>query len=321
MISNKNQKGFANLVILVVSLAVASMFIMHWQQRSKILRIQSVVTPFYQQLQYISQQIDGFQIDKIAEGWPPSSAAVFPNSFAELQPAYLPLCSTTDNNLGKCRKPEQTPWGTSMSFTKINSPVPPSVTPRYRILIQVPFPNATNDATRIEHQIYLETLGRFPGSEFNEATNSLSIWIERIDSGLQQEALVKRSGDDSTLTGDWDVGGNFAITNAKDVTVRNSDGSQRSLAAGAIAMVAKHNQRIDKHKCPIGLTPAIITGIKGIFNTTLIPIAFSNVSSSRSYSVSSSTYWTVKLDYWAEVQGVVTLLHDGEVNVELICQP
>lgn len=317
----KHQKGFANIIILMVGLSVLSMLLMHWQERSKILRIQAQVRPFYQHMAHITQQINAYQVDKIAQGWSPSSATVFPNTFADLQPTYLPSCSTTDNNAGKCRKPEQTPWGATMAMTKVNSPIPPSVTPRYRLKLQIPLPVANSDATRLEHQAVLETLSRFPGSEYNESGNVLYVWVERIDAGVQQDALVKRSGDDSTLTGDWDVGGNFAITNAKDFTVRNSDGSQRSLAAGTVAtLVAKNNQRIDKHHCPTGLTPSIATSIKGIFNQTSTDKPIDSVSTSRSYAISSATYWTVKLDYWTKVDGEVTTMHDGEVTVQLTCQ-
>ncbi len=307
---------------MIVGLSVLSMLIMHWQQRSKIMRIQALVNPFYQQLEYITKQVNAYQIDQIAQGWPPSSAAVFPNTWSDLQPAYLPNCSTTDNNAGKCRKPEQTPWGTTMLMTKINSPVPPSVTPRYRLQIQIPFPNATSDATQLEHQAVLETLSRFPGSEFNEASNSLFVWVDRIDSGVQQDALVKRSGDDSTLTGDWDVGGNYAITNAKDVTIRNSDGSQRSVGTGVVrAFVGKHNERVNKHKCPANLTPSIIVSIKSIFaqnNANNI----NTISQSKTYATESSTYWTLGLDYYAQLQGssTWTLQHDGEISAFLICK-
>ncbi|WHF58030.1 hypothetical protein OCF84_22065 (plasmid) [Shewanella xiamenensis] len=320
--SHKRQRGFANIVIMIVGLSVLTMLIMHWQQRSKIMRIQAQVTPFYQNLEYITKQVNAFQIDQIAQGWPPSSAAVFPNTWSDLQPAYLPNCSTTDNNAGKCRKPEQTPWGTSMLMTKINSPVPPSVTPRYRLQIQIPFPNATSDATRLEHQAVLETLSRFPGSEFNETSNSLFVWVDRIDSGVQQDALVKRSGDDSTLTGDWDVGGNYAITNAKDVTIRNSDGSQRSVGTGVVrAFVGKHNERVSKHKCPANLTPSIIVSIKSIFaqnNANNI----NTISQSKTYATENSTYWTLGLDYYAQLQGssTWTLQHDGEISAFLICK-
>ncbi len=307
---------------MIVGLSVLSMLIMHWQQRSKIMRIQALVNPFYQQLEYITKQVNAYQIDQIAQGWPPSSAAVFPNTWSDLQPAYLPNCSTTDNNTGKCRKPEQTPWGTTMLMTKINSPVPPSVTPRYRLQIQIPFPNATSDATQLEHQAVLESLGRFPGSEFQAASNSLFVWVDRIDSGVQQDALVKRSGDDSTLTGDWDVGGNYAITNAKDVTIRNSDGSQRSVGTGVVrAFVGKHNERVNKHKCPANLTPSIIVSIKSIFaqnNANNI----NTISQSKTYATESSTYWTLGLDYYAQLQGASTwtLQHDGEISAFLICK-
>lgn len=317
----QHQKGFANIVMLIVGLSMLMYLMMYGQQRFKIVQIQNVIKPFYQHLDHIKNQVNAYQIDQIAQGWPPSSAAVFPNAWSNLQPAYLPNCSTTDNNAGKCRKPEQTPWGTSMAMTRISSPIPSSLLPRYRLQIQIPLPNATSDATRLEHQAVLELFGRFPGSEYIEASNSLIVWIDRIDTGVQQDALVKRSGDDSTLTGDWDVGGNYAITNAKDFTIRNTDGSQRRLGAGTVSTVtAKHNQRITKHTCPVGLTPAITTSIKGIFNETDPNFSFANVGSSRSYTVNSSTYWTVKLDYLATVNGVVSERHDGEVIVQLICQ-
>jgi hypothetical protein len=307
---------------MIVGLSVLTMIIMHWQQRSKIMRIQAQVTPFYQQLEYITNQANAFQIDQISQGWPPNSAAVFPNTWSDLQPAYLPNCSTSDNNAGKCRKPEQTPWGTSMLMTKINSPVPPSVTPRYRLQIQVPFPNATSDATQLEHQAVLETLGRFPGSEFNAASNVLIIWVDRIDSGVQQDALVKRSGDDSSLTGDWDVGGNYAITNAKDITIRNSDGSQRQLGLGVVrALTGAHGDFINIHKCPPDSIPDIITSIKGIFslnNATTI----SKVTQSRSYATVSGTRWMLGLDYYAQLEGDDNwkLSHDGEINAFLTCR-
>lgn len=101
--------------------------------------------------------------------------------------------------------------------------------------------------------------------------------------------------------------------------MRNSDGGQRSLAAGNQMLVATHNQKINKHKCPSTLSPEIITSIKGLFNKTDPTISFANLSASRSYVAEAANYWTVKLDYWADVNGETTLLHDGEVSVQLIC--
>lgn len=317
----QNQKGFANIVMLIVGLSMLMYLMMYGQQRFKIVQIQNVIKPFYQHLEYIKNQVNAYQIDQIAQGWPPSSPAVFPNTWSNLQPAYLPNCSTIDNNAGKCRKPSQTPWGTSMDMARIYSPVPSSPLHRYRLQIQIPLPNATSDATRLEHQAVLELFGRFPGSEYIEASNSLIVWIDRIDTGVQQDALVKRSGDDSTLTGDWDVGGNYAITNTKDVSVRNSDGTQRRLGAGVVSVLtANHNDRIKKHACPAGLTPRISTAVKSIFSGTAGGAnQTQSVSEIRSYFTESGSYWTVGLDYYANIGAQQVIKHDGEIEVSQLC--
>ena len=312
----RKQRGFAQIVMLLITLSVISYLLIYWEQNSQVYRITAAAKPFYKQLEYVKQQVDSFQIDRISAGWSPNSSATFPSSWSELQPSYLPSCSTSDNNAGRCRKPEQTPWGSVMQFHRINAG---SISnPRWRVRIRIPLP-PDNNATRLEHLAYFELFSRFPGSLYNSSRNEIEVWIDRVDSGLQQEALVKRSGDDSTLTGDWDIGGNFSITNAKGVYVRNSDGSQRRLGSGVLdSFTAHHGERVNKHRCPSGLTPDIQVSIKGIYNLGS-PTLFENVSSTRAYIDESSTYWTVNLDYYANVNGTSTELHDGEINVQVLC--
>ncbi|WP_338726597.1 hypothetical protein V8687_03915 [Shewanella baltica] len=310
------QRGFgvASMLGVVLALGAFGFFLM---ELSTIVQTQSIKSKgkmFYAQIADIRNAIRMHQVDKIAQGQ--SGIYLFPAGWNDLVPNYLPDCSTTDNQAGRCRIPSQTGWGGVIALTRVAATV---LAPSHNLIV-IPLP-PVNAEFKFEHDVHVSELLQLPFARYNESANTVSFQVHRNGDELEHDGLVKRSGDDSTLTGDWDVGGNYAITNVKDVIVRNSDGSQRSLAAGTVAMVAKHDQRIDKHKCPSGLTPDIVTGIKGMFNTTTIPIVFQNISASRSYTVASSAYWTVKLDYFAEFEGIMTELHDGEVNVTLICKP
>jgi len=314
--SRLKQRGFgvASMIVTLVLFAGFSYFIMQLGVTLKAESIKAKAKGFYAQVDDIKNAIRAYQIDKISQG--ESGVFIFPSSWTDLVPHYLPDCTTADNQAGLCRKAEQTPWGANIQLTRISAS---ALTPSHNQVV-IPLPPVTDDF-KFEHDVHVSALLQLPFARFNQSANNITWQVHRNGEELEHDGLVKRSGDDSTLTGDWDVGGNYAITNAKDFTVRNSDGSQRSLAAGTVAMVAKHDQRIDKHKCPSGLTADIVTGIKGMFNETDPLFTFRNVSASRSYTVSSSTYWTVKLDYWAEIEGKVDILHDGEVNVTLICKP
>lgn len=312
------QRGFgiAGMIATLIVLSALSYVVMYWGKVSEEGRIAERTKPFFEHLLNIKHQVNMYQVDKIAEGWPPSSATVLPSRWEDLQPSYLPACTAIDNNAGNCAKPAQTPWGSLMQFSRVSYSV--GGISRYRVQINIPLP-ALTDATRFEHAVYVSVLSGLPGVQYSAGSNRV-IWnIDRIDSGVQQDALVKRSGDDSTLTGDWDVGGNYAITNVRDVTIRNADGTQRSLAAGLPIVIYHHGERINKHKCPSNFTAEAITSIKGIYNLSN-PNLFENISSSRSYVVDRGSYWLAGLDYYASIGGEQTLLHDGEITVQLICK-
>ena len=314
-----NQKGFgmASLIGTLIAFGFVSYFIIQMGVEAKKATIYSNSKNFYEQLDVIKEALLAYQSDKIAQG--ALTTNTFPTGFSDLIGDYLPDCSTVDFKAGKCRPGDYTPWGNTIDLTRQTQYIPAKGwVPYNRIIITLP---PVTDAFKFEHDVHVTTLLKLPFAKYDETANTITWEVRRVGEELQHDGLVRRSGDNSTLLGDWDAGGDFAITNVRDVTVRNSDGSQRSLAAGVTFITAKHDERIDKHKCPIGLTPDIITTTKGIFNETTIPIPFNSVGAQRSYAVSSSTHWTVKLDYFADVQGTPQLFHDGEILVQLICQP
>ena len=313
----QNQQGFGmtSLIGTLIAFGFVSYGIMQMGIEAQKTTIYLKSKNFYEQLDVIKEVLLAYQVDHIAAG--EVDPNIFAPNWAALTPDYLPACSTTDNQNGKCRKAEQTLWGTTMTLERVTLPL--STGWRGLNQLTIPLPPVT-EAFKFEHDVHVATLLKLPFAHFDESANTITWQVRQVGEELQHDGLVRRTGDNTTLLGDWDVGGTFAITNASDVTVRNSDGSQRSLAAGPTYLVAKHDERINKHKCPTGLTPEIITGPKGLFNETNVPVAFNNVGAQRSYTVPSSTYWTIKLDYYANIQGTTQILHDGEINVVLVCQ-
>ncbi len=313
----KTQKGFgiASLIGALIAFGFVGYLIMQAGIETKKAAIYLKSKNFYEQLDVIKEALLAYQVDRIAMG--EIDPDIFANSWDDLTPLYLPECSTTDNQNGKCRKAEHTLWNTTMVLEQVNNTTSAGIRGMNQLIIPLP---PISDDFKFEHNAHVSMLLKLPFAVYDDDANTITWQVRKIGDELQHDGLVRRSGDNSTLTGDWDVGGDFAITNVKDVTLLNSDGTQRSLAVGDTYLVAQHDDRIYKHSCPSGLSPEIVTGVKGVFNETNISTAFNNVGSLRSYAIESSEYWTIKLDYYAETDGVPDLLHDGEVNIVLVCQ-
>lgn len=312
---HSRERGWVNMFSLLVTISFLGWLAMHFSSMREQAKIASLGKPFYNHIKLVKEQIEAYQADKVFDGYNINNFDAFPNSFSQLQPFYLPACSSSDNNAGRCSKPEQTPWNKTMTYTRLP---PPVGLLGYRVEISIPLP-ADDDITGVERQVHIAELSQITNMVLDDSANTLTMTVHRINQGLREELLVSRDGN-STLLGDWDVGGQHAITNVKDLTVRNSDGSQRSLVAGNLWFVAKHNQRINKHKCPVGYTPGIEIAFRSAFNEAAPTTPINEVGAIRTYFTTHPSYWTVKLDYWAKVGGINTQLHSGEVLVGLLCR-
>jgi hypothetical protein len=314
---NRYQSGFSAMFGMLLTLSVASVLLVVYQSEERRGQLDNDAMTFQKYLLHVKSQINAYEADRLialGTGASPTGVNTLPPNWAALSPIYLPSCPASEAAAGRCRQVDVTPWGNAMGFNRQQI----AGSSNYRIAITVPFP-VLNDATRSLHNTYRAALATIPGWTYNTATRVATINIERIGQELQHTALVKRSGNDSTLTGDWDVGGAYSIVNARDITIRGAAGSQRSVASGVIrTLVVRHGDRVNKPDCPSGLTPDLTTAIKGIYNQS-VPNRFESVSSSRAYHVNASSFWTVGLDYYAKVEGVWQLLHDGEVSVSVLC--
>ncbi len=156
-------------------------------------------------------------------------------------------------------KVTQTPWGEIAASDYRRALVTsPSGANYYRAELDLKLPAKDDAALKYERSATLSLLAQLPNIVYDDARNLITVRIDRPDKAFAYESLVKRSGDDSTLLGDWDVGGDFSITNTRDVTIRNSNGTQKLVSKGlSNVFTVNHGDMVKKPDCPTGTTPSI----------------------------------------------------------------
>lgn len=326
MKSFKKQQGFAMLASMSIVLSVVIVGAMWVAEESAKRRILNNSESFYHRIIYLRTQIHAFVNDSYLEGHRINGAAIFPNRLAALEPKYIPTCTTEDNQKGFCMKVNQTPWGMieESDYRVVAIPTADGLNvSHYRAEFDIKLPDKASVALKHERQTTLAMLSQVPNIFYDDTTNILTVRIDRPDKAFAYESLVKRSGDDSTLLGDWDVGGNFAITNAKELTIRNEDGSQTRISNKLTDVyTVEHDDWLDKPQCPNGLKP------------TLTPVLIS-IDPNRDYELTgvqrayikdgddeASVKWQVGLDVVGihKSTGDKRFLHGGTIAAIIQCK-
>ncbi|WP_299571622.1 hypothetical protein [uncultured Shewanella sp.] len=243
----------------------------------------------------------------------------FPQDLLDLvSEGYAEACSDSDFTItGKCRPINKTPWGDTITVQTFDADE--TTSPKLKTHLEMTYPltsvGDSSDRKRIG-SIFGQSI---PFAVVDSGSNTIKIRVNRSGTSIRSDVYLRRSGEDR-LTGDWDVG-DHALVNTKDVTIRNSDGSQRSLAGGVVrSFTALHEDRVTKHKCPSGFTPNINVSVKGLFHFTDAN-QFTSTGAVTAYASSVNTYWEIRLEYYALMQGDAgwQKLNDGEVKVDLTC--
>ncbi|WP_236797425.1 type II secretion system protein [Aliivibrio fischeri] len=306
------------MVGLLITLSFLSYAFVLYSEKAQKERIKSDTQSFYNRLLFLKQQIHAFNADQYQNGRHINSAELFPATLQNLEGVYVPTCLPADNAQGFCFLIDQTPWG------KINYEREPLVTPTgtntWRAVMRFTLPDQSDPAFTTELSMSISMLTQIPTNEYDPALNQMTIYINRPDMAFAYDGLVKRSGDDSTLLGDWDVGGNFAITNAKDYTIRNHDGSQQLVSSGLVRITqVKHGDFIDKPQCPEHQQPDLTLSI----NTVTISNKYTLTGSIKPYVLDETpTKWQVGLVTRVVINstGKSYSLHSGHLTAFVQCK-
>ncbi|WP_412497206.1 type II secretion system protein [Vibrio fluvialis] len=315
----KKQKGIVLFGVLI-AMTIIGLLAIKASEWAAAVRIKENANSFYNRVLYIQQQFHAYISDKYLTGTNINSSFIFPYKFSDLEGNYIPACSVDDNNAGFCMRYNQTPWGdiapSDYRVVQVNHSGAPTY---YRAELDITLPDKNNAAFTAERNMTLSMFSQLSNIRYDDANNKITLLIDRPDKAFAYDSLVKRSGDDSELLGDWDIGGNYALTNAKDYTIRNADGTQKTVANKLTEIyTVKHGDYLTKPSCPTGMAFSYNLSISGIDSAA----GYTLTGSNRPYLLSeTSSEIRVGLDIIAErnSDNAKVMLHTGYVTVFMQC--
>lgn len=319
MNSHRKQQGFFGTVDVLVVLGVMTVLISLFANYLNDRLLESEAEAFAKQIERTIDAINAYQSDMYSAGVSFRTTDIFPDSLNDLMPNYLPNCTAVQNADRQCKLPTQTPWGQNLVYRTqlVSVPVPGGTVDVPGFVLEIP---AGLEPTLSYRHTYVAALTIIPFARWNEGTGLVTIEYGRLGTEVEHEALLRRDGT-TDLLGHWDTGGQFAIMNALDYTIRNANGSQRSLGRGIVGMmVAKHNQYLPVHSCPQGATPDLVTWPKALYSSST-SWSFNETGAVNAYYSRSGSNFIIRLEYWAKRTSNQTWYkyNTGDVAVALVC--
>jgi hypothetical protein len=290
----KKQKGFM-LIGMMLVMGFLTLFVMKYSEYQHKKDIQENARSFYNRVLFLKQQMHAYVTWRYQNGSLINSAAIFPASLADLEGDFIAPCSSADNLAGKCMRYDQTPWGTIASSDYRRVGVPNNISPEYyRAEIDIKLPSKTDEAYEFERNATLSLFAQLPNIIYDDANNLITVRIDRPDKAFAYDGLVKRSGDDSTLLGDWDIGGVYGITNARDFLIKADGNNQISVSKRLVTIQnLSHGDVLRKPPCAASLTPQLTLNVAG----AQLPDTHKNINAFDAYIDSENGWsWTIGLN-------------------------
>ncbi|MGF1883925.1 pilus assembly FimT family protein [Vibrio splendidus] len=260
------QRGFL-IVSMLIILGFLAAFGIEWTSALEKNKVKNNAESFYNHVLFLRQQLHAYTTMRYQKGFNINESTIYPSVLSQLVPDFYPACSKADNEAGLCKPYNQTPWGkiNSRDYRLVGVGGTPSKPDFYRAELDIKLPPAGDEAYQYERDATLSLFSHIPSIVFDEPNNLITLRIDRPDKAFAYNGLVKRSGDDSTLLGDWDLGGLFGLTNAKDVTLKARNGAQIPVSQHLVSVTkARHGDWVDKPQCISGQVPQYKLAISSV---------------------------------------------------------
>ena len=316
---NRGKQGGFGLMETVLALSLTAIILVtviplgirYYQQKQVdefVANIKHLVTQI-QLYQYHKTSREGVTSDPMKpgyfEGWPASFDALM----TDYGSAFVEFCGPTNESSGACIRPDTLPFTTEkLTFEEL---------PGYpnKLFLIVPTGTFPNDGPRARWGRPLlsipDTLVRPDGN--------IQISLRPLTKSIMYDEFLRKDGS-VHLTQDWDVGGQFGITNTRDLTIRNIDGSQTRVSNKLTDIyTVEHGEWLSKPKCPNGLMAEV--------NPTITSVDFHPsydlTGSQRAYVIQeTSTQWQFGLDALAvhKSSGTKRFLNGGVITAFVQCK-
>lgn len=267
------------------------------------------------------ERIHQYQYYKITEeGVDATSQASWPTTLDNLMndypEQYWGSCTIDQELNSECKLPDYVPWSPSRLQTYFYTDLTHIPVFNEHLVIRIPLHELDKNAK--EWTRWSSVLIDIPGAK--RAGNDIDITLRQATLALMYENIVMRDGS-VTLTEDWDVGGAHGITNAKDVTLRASDGSQIPVSSKlSESTTARHGEWVDKPQCISGQTAQANLSIASIDVDTRY---YTLLGGLKPYILSqTATQWRVGMSISVKVNstGQEAVITSGEVLLTASCR-
>lgn len=173
-------------------------------------------------------------------------------------------CTEADEVAKRCIRPDYVPWTKQrIGYEAGHKGITIGSEIRDVAYVEMTFPLSNSVIEPMYRAKWATELLKMP---YAKAQSNGDITVMVYDPLLSQlyDEFLQRDGS-VTLTDDWDAGGNHAITNAKDFTIANSDGTQKIVSEGLVDVwTVEHGDKILKPSCPANTEPKIALSISYI---------------------------------------------------------
>ncbi|WP_439146833.1 hypothetical protein [Vibrio sp.] len=244
-------------------------------------------------IRVLIERIHQYQYYKVTEeGLDPASEETWPatldNLMTDYPEQYWGSCTIDQELNGECKLPDYIPWSHSRLLTDHDRELILH-TFNDHLILQFPLSELKGDPK--EWTRWSSVLMDIPGAK--RVGQDIEITLRQATLALMYDNIVMRDGN-ATLKGDWDIGGEYGITNAKDYTIAASDGSQISVSKRLVTIEGvSHGDTVRKPKCSKGLSPQLTLSLSEI--PTLRDYDY--LISFKSYIESqNSNFWTIGID-------------------------
>ena len=253
---------------------------------------------------------EGYKSNPFFPGYMDSWPASFDALMLDYGGAFKELCGPMNEEAGKCIRPDTLPFTTEkLRFEQVME------TTVNKVFLVIPTSTLPDDGPRAR---WGQPLLALPDAQLLD-NGDIQILLRPLTKTIMYDEFLRKDGS-VHLTGDWDVGGDYAITNAKDYTIRNNNGTQTAVSDGLVHIFqAEHNDVIDRPNCPEG-KESIIHVMIGEVST---PKEYTSTGRIRAYLRSTSeTQWRVGLDNVVkrDRDGVVQINHTGYLTAITQCK-
>jgi hypothetical protein len=311
-------KGFSILSMLIV-MGFISLLALSVADFNRKIQLSRPVEKFSLRLLDIRTMMHAWNQANYTAGKSIHDRDIWPNRLQDFEGFYVASCSNQDASDGLCTPIDHTPWG-SMTYS-VDTYITPTGFRSYYGKLVFSVPDEGDDLFKTQYNAMHEYLSPISGMTWDKVNNTMTYRIDNADLAFSFDGLVKRSGDDSELLGDWDLGGNFGPLNARDYLIKDKNSNhQISVARGLITVEnISHGDTIPKILCAQGLSPNLTLNVGEI-----IPQGgdYSGIHSFKPYVRSeTSKEWNVSIDMIVDnlKTGKSELIHDGKATALIQC--